>query len=250
MANFLLSKKRFHALKIERISISRLLLPFSDYDSHVLFLEKKFIMHKFNRLLVLSLPLLLISCAPASEDSASVSLSSSEPSASSSTESTSEDYSKWTEDQKILMKNYADGVLPYPSGFKGEVTFDVATDEASDSVFLQIFCKAEEFGIASYYESLVKDGWSVIRDYNGNPEQSDSKVRSKATPKAMSITNSRRSTENLVTSSPTSITLARTPATTSSSATTTSTPSSIAEPRGRKKKKRNSRQRRPRSLPS
>ncbi len=175
MANFLLSKKRFHALKIERISISRLLLPFSDYDSHVLYLEKKFIMHKFNRLLTLSLPLLLISCAPASEDSASVSLSSSEPSASSSTESTSEDYSKWTEDQKILMKNYADGVLPYPSGFKGEVTFDVATDEASDSVFLQILCKAEEFGIASYYESLVKDGWSVIRDYNGNPEQSDSK---------------------------------------------------------------------------
>ena len=133
-------------------------------------------MRKFNRLLVLALPLLLASCAPSGENSSSSLIpDSSSESESSSSEATSEDYSSWTEDQKMLLKNYADDVLPYPSGFKGEVTFDVAYDEASDSTYLQILCEAEEFGIASYYESLVKDGWSVIKDYNGNAEQSDSK---------------------------------------------------------------------------
>ena len=133
-------------------------------------------MRKFNRLLVLALPLLLVSCAPSSENSSSSLIpDSSSESENSSSEATSEDYSSWTEDQKMLLKNYADDVLPYPSGFKGEVTFDVAYDEASDSTYLQILCEAEEFGIASYYESLVKDGWSAIKDYNGNAEQSDSK---------------------------------------------------------------------------
>ena len=132
-------------------------------------------MHKFNRLLALALPLLLASCGPASENSSSASASSSESADSSSAPNSSEDYSKWTDEQKLLMKNYADDVLPYPSGFHGEVTFEVTHDEASDSVFLQILCQADEFGIASYYESLVKDGWSLIRDYNGKAEQSDSK---------------------------------------------------------------------------
>ncbi len=133
-------------------------------------------MRKFNRLLILALPFLLISCGDDKGDPSSSTPSDSiSDSENPSTEDSSEDYSKWSEDQKMLLENYAGAILPYPSGFANEVSFEVITDEASASTYLQILAKSEKFSIASYYESLLKSEWSLIRDYNGKAEQSDAK---------------------------------------------------------------------------
>ncbi len=135
-------------------------------------------MSKTKIFLALSSALLLGACS-AGGGNADALDSSSNPSSEKSEETkssdSSEDFSNWSDDQRMLLKNYAGEILPYPSGFDGEVSFDVSYDEASDSTYLQILCAAPEFGIASYYQSLANSGWAVIKDYNGEAEQSDSK---------------------------------------------------------------------------
>lgn len=130
-------------------------------------------------LLASSSALLLLACSvggggEATSEPSSDSLSENGSEGASSSAS-SEESSRWSEDQKMLLENYAGEVLPCPAGFQGEITFDVAYDEASDSAYLQILCAAKTFSIASYYETLEKSGWEAIRDYTGGAAQSDSK---------------------------------------------------------------------------
>lgn len=88
-------------------------------------------------------------------------------------DSTIEERGEWSEEQKALMLDYCGAILPYPLGFEGEVSVNAVADD-SGVPFLQIINASDEFTIGDYYKDLETTGWSGVKDYNGNLEQSDS----------------------------------------------------------------------------
>ena len=118
--------------------------------------------------------LLLFGCG---EIQGGESLSSSEG-ASSSKEGTSSSESspergEWSEEEKELLAYYCGDVLPYPSGFDGEISVDEVSDD-SGVPYLQITDESEAFTLGDYYLELEERGWEAIADYNGEVEQKNS----------------------------------------------------------------------------
>ncbi len=135
-------------------------------------------MSSLKKLLVLSSSaLLLMGCNPVSPDSDSKSSSetssSEDSSASESSESESEDRGEWTNAQAEIIGDYCGEILPFPLGFDYDVSAEIVVDD-SNVPFLQITNSTANFTIADYYKDLEKDGWSLIKDYNGNAEQATS----------------------------------------------------------------------------
>lgn len=96
--------------------------------------------------------------------------SSSDEPISSSSEATSD----WTEEEKALMVEYCGGVLPHPgSKMTGKITFEEMED-SNGSKFLVIYDEGTSFTLETYYKDLEKNGWNLIKGYNGSATQSDS----------------------------------------------------------------------------
>ncbi len=96
-------------------------------------------------------------------------------SSSATSSTTSSEVSDWSEEAKELLKKYCGEVLPYPQGLvKDELTVEEIEDYWSGGNYLQISDNGDSFTLEKYYETLVKDGWSVIKDYIGNEVQVDS----------------------------------------------------------------------------
>ena len=132
-------------------------------------------MNNVKKLLILSSSaLLLMGCNPASPNGESQS-SSSEISSSQeeSSVSESEDRGEWTNEQAETIFSYCGEVLPFPLGFDYDITVEIVVDD-NNVPFLQIANTTADFTIGDYYKDLEKAGWSGIRDYNGNIEQSTS----------------------------------------------------------------------------
>ena len=132
-------------------------------------------MKSVNKLLILSSSaLLLTSCNPVAPDGDSkVSSETSSNQDSSASESESEDRGEWTSEQEETIFSYCGEVLPFPLGFDYDVTAEIVVDD-NNVPFLQITNSTAGFAIADYYKDLEKEGWSAIRDYNGNIEQATS----------------------------------------------------------------------------
>ncbi len=132
-------------------------------------------MKNVKKLLILSSSaLLLMSCSPVGPDGdskVSSEVSSSEDS--SAKESESEDRGEWTSEQAQTILSYCGEVLPFPLGFDYDITAEIVVDD-NNVPFLQITNSTAAFTIADYYKDLEKEGWSAIRDYNGNIEQATS----------------------------------------------------------------------------
>ena len=131
-------------------------------------------------LLVLSASALLLgSCqvgASSNSSESSASSNSSETTVSESTsviDSSEDTREQWDEEEKALLLKYCGEVLPYPSGFLSYVSLNEATDDEGTR-YLEIVNFAEVFTIGDYYKDLEKEGWTGIRDYNGNIAQTDS----------------------------------------------------------------------------
>ncbi len=121
---------------------------------------------------------LLASCqagSAADSSTSSASLGSSESTVSESTsviESSEDTREKWDDEEKALLIKYCGEVLPYPSGFLSYVSLNENVDDEG-TPYLEIVNFAEVFTIGDYYKDLEKEGWTGIRDYNGNIAQTD-----------------------------------------------------------------------------
>ena len=136
--------------------------------------------NRMKTLLVLSASALLLgSCqvgASSNSSESSAPSNSSETTVSESTsviESSEDTREQWDEEEKALLLKYCGEVLPYPSGFLSYVSLNEATDDEG-ARYLEIVNFAEVFTIGDYYKDLEKEGWTGIRDYNGNIAQTDS----------------------------------------------------------------------------
>ncbi len=128
-------------------------------------------MNNVKKLLILSSSaLLLMGCSPSTPSNDSQSSSSQE---SSVDESESEDRGEWTNAQAETIYSYCGEILPFPLGFDYDATVEIVVDD-NDVPFLQISEPTANFTIGDYYKDLEDAGWSAIRDYNGNIEQSTS----------------------------------------------------------------------------
>lgn len=79
---------------------------------------------------------------------------------------------EWSDEAKTLLTKYCGEVIPFPVGFKGDVTVKEETD-TEDVKFLQIINESSEFTLDNYYKDLQKAGWTGITDYEGNLNQTD-----------------------------------------------------------------------------
>ncbi len=125
-------------------------------------------------LLILSASaLLLTSCQAGTSTESSVSKETSASESTSAAEFSEDNREKWDEEEKALLIKYCGEVLPYPDGFLSYVFLNEVVDD-EDTPYLEIVNYAEVFTIDDYYKDLEKDGWTGIRDYNGDIAQTDS----------------------------------------------------------------------------
>ncbi len=132
-------------------------------------------MNSVKKLLILSSSaLLLMGCNPTvpNPDDSQVS-SEASSSSDSSFVSESEDRGEWTREQAATILSYCGEVLPFPLGFDYDVNVEIVLDD-NNVPFLQITNSTANFTIADYYKDLEIEGWSAIKDYNGNIEQATS----------------------------------------------------------------------------
>ncbi len=125
-------------------------------------------MEKFKRLILLTSAALIIGGC---DNNSSSSSESPDSSSSSSEEPISP---SWNDQQKALIKQYCGEVLPYPSGFSGEVSVTQQYDESTSSSYLLIANLSDTFTIGDYYLDLETASWSGIRGYNGEIAQTNS----------------------------------------------------------------------------
>ncbi len=116
---------------------------------------------------------LLASCQGGTSSESSSSSSSTVSESSDSTESSDDSRGEWDEDEKELLLTYCGEVLPYPAGFLSYASVNEMVDDEG-AKYLEIVNFAEVFTIGDYYKDLEKEGWAVIRDYNGNIAQESS----------------------------------------------------------------------------
>lgn len=135
-------------------------------------------MNSFKKLLVASSSaLLLMGCSPSSpnpgsQDGSEASISETSA-ASESAQSESEERGEWTSAQAETIGRYCGEILPFPLGFDCDVEVETLVDD-SNIPFLQITNSTAGFTIADYHKDLEKEGWSLIKDYNGKAEQKNS----------------------------------------------------------------------------
>ncbi len=78
----------------------------------------------------------------------------------------------WSDEDKALMEEYCGGVLPYPSGFVGNIQVEEIEDIYGGK-YLQIVNRSKNNVIDDYYKDLEKASWKGTRDYSGNIEKTD-----------------------------------------------------------------------------
>ncbi len=109
------------------------------------------------------------SSSASSSDSSSISASQS-PISSQESSSPLPDghYDLWSKQAQELMETYCGGTLPFPSSIFNE---DVSVEEIenSDGSHLQIYCPADSFTLANYYQTLETFGWNVIYGFKDSP---------------------------------------------------------------------------------
>ncbi len=83
----------------------------------------------------------------------------------STTSSTEPEETKWNKEQQELLLDFFGELLPYPSGFTGEVA--MYKDELNGYPRLAIGNQTDEFSIENYNLELENKGWTSVYDYNG-----------------------------------------------------------------------------------
>ena len=83
----------------------------------------------------------------------------------STTSSTQPEETKWSKEHQALLLEFFGELLPYPSGFTGEVV--MYKDALNNYPRLVIGSQTDEFSIESYNLELENKGWSSVYDYNG-----------------------------------------------------------------------------------
>ena len=119
--------------------------------------------HIKNLTLLLALSLVLGGCNVDSSISTNESTSSSDTSSTSTSQEPEK--VKWSKDQQILLLEFFGELLPYPSGFSGEVA--MYQDELNGTPRLTIGNVADEFTIKNYTDELQNKGWTGVYNYNG-----------------------------------------------------------------------------------
>ncbi len=91
----------------------------------------------------------------------------------SESESSSEETASWDDATKGLLKDYCGEVLPFPSALIGK-DFEVKECTSSSGVsYLQIVYFDSTFVLKDYYNDLEKQGWGIIKSYDGSAIRSD-----------------------------------------------------------------------------
>ena len=81
-----------------------------------------------------------------------------------------DEFKKWTNEQKELMKKYCGGILPYPEQYVGNLFGGEYLDSNNDPCFV-LYTGSFKFQMKEYYNDLEKYGWTTITSYKGDKVQ-------------------------------------------------------------------------------
>lgn len=81
--------------------------------------------------------------------------------------------SKWSEEERNLMKKYCGEVLPYPSNITGTITLEEKYDNNSEQYCLVFQNEASSFTLKDYYKQLEDNRWTTITSFNRNKVQTN-----------------------------------------------------------------------------
>lgn len=129
-------------------------------------------MRKTSKLLIGVATILLASCASGGENQSSSSSVAPSPSPSSSSGWISAKEG-WSDEEKELISKYCGSVLPFSRDKFGDKVFMDEIEDEEGTTYLQIYDNALSFSLQDYYIDLEKEGWTAIKDFEGNVLQED-----------------------------------------------------------------------------